>query len=190
MSQYLNQYQITFILKGRDDEQVVTAYGKNQQEAVQNAIRSIDLNELEHLTLKNGVFFDEFGEIQEQLTGKYEKNSVLLYVGGGVPIVVSYSNIYIDETRPTKKPVNIERGDLVEYQIDTAGVSFSFGGVAWLRFENQHGKGWVLLDENNPSKNASVYDANIIAVNRITVEYDEDTQELTRTVWHGEEATA
>ena len=65
MSQYLNQYQITFILKERDDEQVVTAYGKNQQEALQNAIRSVDINELEHLTLKNGVFVDEFGETQD-----------------------------------------------------------------------------------------------------------------------------
>ena len=190
MSQYLNQYQITFILKGRDDEQVITAYGKNQQEALQYAIRSVDLDELEHLTLKNGVFVDEFGEIQEQLTGKYEKDSALLYVGGGVPIVVANSNIYIDEKRPTKKTVNIERGDLVEFQVATSGVVYSFGGVAWLRFENQHGKGWVLLDENNPSKNASVYDANIVAVNRITVEYDEDTQELTRTVFNGEEETA
>lgn len=189
MSQYLNQYQITFILKGRD-EQVITAYGKNQQEALQNAIRSVDLDELEHLTLKNGVFVDEFSEIQEQLTGKYEKNSALLYVGGGVPIVVSNSNIYIDEKRPTKKAVTIERGNFVEYEVPSVGASYTNGGVAWLRFENQHGKGWVLLHPNRPSENYSVYDANIIAVNRFTVEYDEDTQELTRTVFNGEEATA
>lgn len=184
----MKHYSITFILKN-GDEQVLTSYAENQQTALQNVIRLVDLDELEHLTLKNGVFFDEYGEIHERLEGKYEKNSALLYVGGSVPIVVANSNIYIDETPLKKEVVTVKRGDFVEFQVKSASL-FQYGGIAWLRFENQHGKGWVLLDENNPSQNASVYDANIFAVNRVEVEYNENTQELTRTVWNDEEATA
>lgn len=185
----MKRYNITFILK-TGDEQLVTTYGKSQQKAVQNAILSVDIDDLEHLTLKNGVFHDEFGEIQDQIDGKYEKNSVLVYVGGGIPIVIANSNIYIDEIEPTREAVSIKRGDFVEFQIATAGALLTFGGIAWRRFENQHGKGWVLLDENQPSKNSTVYDANIFAVNRTTVEYDEQTRELFRTVWNDEEETA
>ena len=184
----MKQFKITFMLNTRE-EQVITAYGNDRKEALQNAIRTVHLDELDHLTLKNGVLYDNHGESYDDLPEQY-RNSTLLYIGAGFPVIVANSDIYIDEIEPTRETVEIKRGDFVEYETPTPyGHAYRNGGVAWLRFENQHGRGWVLLHQNKPSENYSVYDANINAVNRYTVEYDEQTRELYRTVW-SEEAGA
>lgn len=182
----MKKYNITF-QQTNGDEQVTTAYANDQRTALQNAIGSVNLDDLEYLTLKNGMFFDKWGEIYETLPSRFVKNSELLYIGGGLPVVVSYSDIYIDEIPLKTEIVEIKRGDLVEYSVPTKGMDYVGGGVAWLRFQNQFGKGWVLLDQNNPSKNYSVYDANIYAVNRSAVTYQEGLNELVRTVWWDDE---
>jgi hypothetical protein len=171
------------------EEQVITAYGKDTQEALLNAIKSVNLDELDHLTVSNGAYVDNYGQIYDGLPKQYQ-NSTLLHVGGGIPIVIANADIYIDEIEPTRETVEIKRGDLVEFSVQTPYHKYNGGGVAWRRFENQHGRGWVLLHQNNPTQNMTVYDANIYAVERVTVEYDEQTRELFRTVWNDEEAGA
>lgn len=183
----MKQFKITFMLNTRD-EQVVTAYGNDAGEALLHALKAVNLDELDHLTLKNGAYFDNYGEMYDGLPKQYQ-NSTLLHVGGGIPVVIANADVYIDELEPIKKTVTIKRGDLVEFEVQTPHHKYSGGGVAWRRFENQHGTGWVLLHQNNPSQSMTVYDANIYAVERVTVEYDKQTRELFRTVW-SEEAGA
>lgn len=184
----MTKYKITFILNNRD-EQVITTYAGNTQTALQNAIRSIDLEELDHWTLSNGIFVDKFDEVHYDLHDEYI-NSTRLFVGGGFVIVVPDSSIYIDEFELIKKPVAIKRGDFIEYTVPTAGMDYIGGGVAWFRFKNQFGSGWVLVNENNPSQNASVYDEHIYAVDRITVEYNKATNEHVRIIWNDENEEA
>lgn len=184
----MKRFKITFMLN-TGDEQVVTAYGNDANEALLNAVAKVDLDELDHLIVKNGILYDNHGESYDDLPEQY-RSSRMLHVGGGIPIIIAYSDIYIDEIELTTETVEIQRGDFVEFSVQTPYHKYNGGGVAWRRFENQHGRGWVLLHQNNPSQNMTVYDPFIYAVERVTVEYDHKTREHFRTVWSDEEAGA
>lgn len=164
------------------DEQVISTFAPTEAQAIQNALYCINLDELDHWTLDRGVFVDGTGETHYDLHDEY-MNSVPLFSTGGASIVVPSSSIYIDKIEIIKQPVTIRRGDLIDYLIPWKGGEFDGRGVAWSKFQTQHGTGWVLVDENNPSKNASIYEQNITAVDRVIVEYNEDTNELFRNIW-------